>query len=307
MTEYGFPIFYKYHWKDDKLNVDFIIANGKQAPNKQGETRPKSEKETLSGALYLNQRFAKYAYFIYQSASSSTCIFTIDFEDLFQGDLRTSEYGTIKPKEINRIPKIIKNFYYPFFTIDPIFGTMVYLFQGDLRTLAYGTIKPKEINRIPKIIENFYYPFFTIDPIFGTMVYLVRDGNELSAVHYIINENRIKYFEQVFPLELRADPNNPTEIVWYLANPDIMFERGVLPVFTSYGKSTFFFLPKSGEGGGTSAFGFWTASKVQESYVKVLHYDNHRHFYYLNYGYFENGEPFGKYVESSECFNFKYF
>uniref|UniRef100_A0A914QD21 Uncharacterized protein n=1 Tax=Panagrolaimus davidi TaxID=227884 RepID=A0A914QD21_9BILA len=216
------------------------------------ETRPKSEKETLSGALYLNQRFAKYAYFIYQSSSSSTCIITIEFEDLFQGDYRTKELVTIKPKEINRIPKII---------------------------------------------ENFYYPFFTIDPIFGTMVYLVRNGNELSAVHYIINENRITHFEQVFPLELRADPDKPTEILWYLQNPDIMFDRGMLPVFTSYGKSTFFFLPKSGEGG-TSVAGFWTASKVQGSYVKVLKYDNQRHFYYLNYGYFENGEPFGKYVES---------
>uniref|UniRef100_A0A914QBL8 Uncharacterized protein n=1 Tax=Panagrolaimus davidi TaxID=227884 RepID=A0A914QBL8_9BILA len=36
MTEYGFPIFYKYDWTDEKLNVDLIIANGKQASDKQG-------------------------------------------------------------------------------------------------------------------------------------------------------------------------------------------------------------------------------------------------------------------------------
>uniref|UniRef100_A0AC35F731 Uncharacterized protein n=1 Tax=Panagrolaimus sp. PS1159 TaxID=55785 RepID=A0AC35F731_9BILA len=36
MTEYGFPIFYEYFLYEQKLKVNLIIANGKQAQDKQG-------------------------------------------------------------------------------------------------------------------------------------------------------------------------------------------------------------------------------------------------------------------------------
>uniref|UniRef100_A0AC35GSB0 Uncharacterized protein n=1 Tax=Panagrolaimus sp. PS1159 TaxID=55785 RepID=A0AC35GSB0_9BILA len=172
MTEYGFPIFYEYE-KHLWLKVYLIIANGKKTKYNGGSyyyvylfdegkkcksNKPQfgtrfGEMDTLSGGLYLNQRNASYAYFIYQSRNA-TCIFTIEFKDLFQGDYATKQVKKITPKQVNLIKKNE--------------------FQGNYATKQVKKITPKQVNLIKKTeVKDFYYPFFSIDPLLGMLLFYI--------------------------------------------------------------------------------------------------------------------------------------
>uniref|UniRef100_A0A914PHK0 Uncharacterized protein n=1 Tax=Panagrolaimus davidi TaxID=227884 RepID=A0A914PHK0_9BILA len=249
MTEFGFPIFFEYFLDNENLNVNLIIANGKQSKVGNGlyyyvsliddegicgKTRPTTEKETLSGGLYLNQRKAKYAYYIYQSPDS-TCILTIEFDDLFQGD-----YETKNPKKI----------------------------------------KPQEINLIASKVKGFYYPFFTIDSILGTAVFLTFKDDKLSAVHYKIDENDLTNFKKVLSLSLTLDSKSDggESILWYFENP--YNYKNSNPTFTSFAKSTFLFFAIEEY---SNVIGIWSPKYAHATLLDID--DNHRRFYFLDSDY----------------------
>uniref|UniRef100_A0A914R2J0 Uncharacterized protein n=1 Tax=Panagrolaimus davidi TaxID=227884 RepID=A0A914R2J0_9BILA len=138
------PLYVKYFRK--YYYVKLVDENGEC-----GETRPRDgeKKDKLSGALYLNQKYAKYAYFVYQSFDFKTCILTIEFEDLFQGDYSTGKPVPIKPKKVNVIENEVDNYFYPFFTIDAIMGTMVYLTKtGDKLAAVHYKIDESNLTNV---------------------------------------------------------------------------------------------------------------------------------------------------------------
>uniref|UniRef100_A0AC35FGE4 Uncharacterized protein n=1 Tax=Panagrolaimus sp. PS1159 TaxID=55785 RepID=A0AC35FGE4_9BILA len=93
---------------------------------------------------------AKYAYYIYQSPDS-TCILTIKFDDLFQGDYDTKNPIKIQSQEINLIASKVKDFYYPFFTIDTILGTAVFLtFKDDKLSAVHYKIDENDLTTFKK-------------------------------------------------------------------------------------------------------------------------------------------------------------
>uniref|UniRef100_A0AC35GY31 Uncharacterized protein n=1 Tax=Panagrolaimus sp. PS1159 TaxID=55785 RepID=A0AC35GY31_9BILA len=152
MTEFGFPIFYEYFFDDSKLKVNLIIANGRKTiigngkyyyvrlideEGKCGETRPKTQKDTLQG-----------------------------------------NYGTdfpifIKPQNGLIIQSQVKDFIYPFFTIDPIFGTMAFLIKDDIEFAAiHYKINENNLTNFEKVFSislpfkqapwNYVYEFYNL-------------------------------------------------------------------------------------------------------------------------------------------------
>uniref|UniRef100_A0AC35F6P3 Uncharacterized protein n=1 Tax=Panagrolaimus sp. PS1159 TaxID=55785 RepID=A0AC35F6P3_9BILA len=132
------------------------------------------------------------------------------------------------------------------------------------------------------------------------MVYLVKNGSELAAIHYKIDENDLTNFEKVFSIPLPVHPkldfkNEFYELIFH--NSKYNFVESRYPSFTSYGKFIFLFFGFGGTGG---LHGVWSTKKQPTSNLDMLgNGDSLRYLCFLDSDYFENGEPVGKFIPKS--------